>query len=174
MIELGIRLGRSLALGATPAVRKSLYSPQATGHAKPMKSILCLLLLSPAVIFAGDLKIEDAWIRAVPSSSKSTAAFMTLVNKTDKPVLVTAGTCPVAGEVRPMITTKQGDGVMGMAFVESFSVPAKGKRILEPGGDHIMLMQLKEVPQAGSTVPMVLTTESGGKQGRIHLEVPVR
>jgi len=139
-----------------------------------MKKFLCLLFLSPAMIFAGDLKIEDAWIRAVPSSSKSTAAFMTLVNKTDKPVLVTAGACPVAGEVRPMVTTKQADGVMGMAFVENFSVPAKGRRVLEPGGDHIMLMQLKEVPKAGSVVSLVLTTETGGKQGRIHLEVPVR
>lgn len=139
-----------------------------------MKSLLCLLLLLPAASIAGDLEVEGAWIRAVPPSSKSTAAFMTLVNRTDRPVLVTAGTCPLAGEVRPMATTKQPGGVMGMAFVENFSVPAKGTRVLEPGGDHIMLMQLKEVPHAGSTVPLVLTTESGGKQGQIRLDVPVR
>lgn len=133
-----------------------------------------LLFLSPAVIFAGDVEVEGAWIRAVPPSSKATAAFMTLVNRSEKPVLVTGGTSPVAGEIKPMITTKQGDGVMGMGFVESFSVPAKGRRVLEPGGDHIMLMKLREVPGAGSVVPLVLTTESGGKTGHIRLEIPVR
>jgi len=139
-----------------------------------MNRILSLLFLSSSLVFSGDLNVEDAWIRAVPSSSRSTAAFMTLVNKTDKPVLVTAGTCPIAGEVRPMITTKQDNGVMGMAFVESFSIPAKGSRVLEPGGDHIMLMKLREVPKAGDKVSLVLTTESAGKTGHIHLEIPVR
>ena len=139
-----------------------------------MNRTLCLLFLSASVIFAGDLKIEDPWIRAVPPSSKATAAFMTLVNNTDKPVLVTSGTCPIAGEIRPMITTKQADGVMGMAFVESFSVPAHGRRVLEPGGDHIMLVKLKEVPRAGSVVSLVLTTESGGEKGHVRLDLPVR
>ena len=139
-----------------------------------MNRILSLLFLSSSLVFSGDLNVEDAWIRAVPSSSRSTAAFMTLVNKTDKPVLVTAGACPIAGEVRPMITTKQDNGVMGMAFAESFSIPAKGSRVLEPGGDHIMLMKLKEVPKAGDKVSLVLTTESAGKTGHIHLEIPVR
>ena len=139
-----------------------------------MNRILCLLFLSASPLFAGDLKIEDAWIRAVPPSSKATAAFMTIINKTDTPVLITGGTCPVAQEIRPMITTKQANGVMGMAVADSFAIPAKGQRVFEPGSDHIMLMNLKEVPKAGSTVSLVLTTESGGKAGAIHLDVPVR
>ena len=153
---------------------KSLSSPRATGHAEPMNRILCLLFLSASVIFAGDLKIEDAWIRAVPPSSTTTAAFMTIINNTDRPVLITGGTCAVAQEIRPMVTTKQGNGVMGMALAENFPVPPKGKRVFEPGGDHLMLMKLTEVPKAGSTVSLVLTTESGGKAGAIHLDVPVR
>ena len=139
-----------------------------------MTRILCLLFLSASLVFAGDLKIEGAWIRAVPPSSTATAAFMTIINKTDTPVLITGGTCPVAQEIRPMITTRQANGVMGMAVAESFAIPAKGQRVFEPGGDHIMLMNLKEVPKAGSTVALVLTTESGGKAGAIHLDVPVR
>ena len=135
---------------------------------------VALITLTLQSLYAGDLQIEDAWIRAVPPSSKATAAFMTLVNKSGQPVLVTGGSCPVAGEIKPMITTKQGDGVMGMSFVDSFSVPAGGKRILEPGGDHIMLMKLKEVPKTGSTVSLELITPSGGQTGHIHLEVPVR
>jgi len=139
-----------------------------------MNRFLCPLFLSASLVFAGDLKIEDAWIRAVPPSSKTTAAFMTIINKSDRPVLITGGTCPVAQEIRPMITTKQGNGVMGMALAESFAIPAKGKRVFEPGGDHLMLMNLTEVPKAGSTVPLVLTAESGGVKSHIHLDAPVR
>ena len=139
-----------------------------------MNRILCALFLSSGLNFAGDLKIVDAWIRAVPPSSKATAAFMTIVNKSDTPVLITGGSCQLAGEIKPMITTKQDDGVMGMALVKCFAVPAKGKRVLEPGGDHLMLMKLSEVPRAGSIVPLVLTTEAGGKPGSIRLDVPVR
>lgn len=139
-----------------------------------MNRILTVLLLCSGLIFAGDLKVEDAWIRAVPPSSKATAAFMTITNRSDTPVLITGGTCPVAQEIRPMITTNQGNGVMGMAFAENFTIPAKGKRVLEPGGDHLMLMKLTEVPKAGTTVPLVLTTDSGGKPGTIRLDVPVR
>ncbi len=140
----------------------------------PVNRLLPALLLSSGLLCAGDIKIEDPWIRAVPPSSKSTAVFMTIVNKSDHPVSISGGESPVAGEVKPMITTKLGNGVMGMAFVESFSIPARGRRVLEPGGDHLMLMKLREVPQAGSTVALVLTTESGGKAGKISLSVPVR
>ena len=139
-----------------------------------MNRILCALLLSSGLSMAGDLKIVDAWLRAVPPSSKATAVFMTIINTGATPALITGGPCRVAGEIQPMLTTKQDDGVMGMAFVKSFTVPARGKRVLEPGGDHLMLMKLSEVPRAGATVPLVLTTESGGKPGSIRLDVPVR
>jgi hypothetical protein len=151
-----------------------LYSKIATKHAETMNRFLCLLLLSPSLCFAGDLTIENPWVRAVPPSSKATAAFMTIVNSSDHPISITGGSSPVAGEVKPMITTKKADGVMGMEFVESFPIPAKGRRVLEPGGDHIMMMQLREVPKAGDTIKLVLTTASGGKAGKISLEVPVR
>jgi len=139
-----------------------------------MKRILCALLLSCGPVIAGDIKIEDAWIRAVPPSSQATAAFMTIVNKGDTPVIITGGTSPIAGEIKPMITTKQADGVMGMAFVESFSIPAKGRRVLAPGGDHLMLMKLTTVPKAGAIVSLVLKTDSEGKPGKLSLELPVR
>lgn len=142
-----------------------------------MKLCMAVLLAATGLLNAGDLKIEDPWIRAVPPSSKATAAFMTITNKTDKPVMISGGSSPVAGEVKPMITTKsQVDGreVMGMEFVDSFPVAAGKKRVLEPGGDHIMLMKLKEVPKAGAVVPLTLTIESGGEKETVTLNVPVR
>lgn len=142
-----------------------------------MKKILSVLVLSSGMLCAGEFKIENPWIRAVPPSSKSTAAFMTIANNSDKPLTVTGGSSPVAGEIKPMITTKSkvnGQEVMGMEFVDSFTVDAGKKRILEPGADHIMLMKLKEVPKAGTLVPLTLEIESGGRKEKISLQVPVR
>ncbi|TSA36826.1 MAG: copper chaperone PCu(A)C [Verrucomicrobiaceae bacterium] len=142
-----------------------------------MKRILSVLILSSGLLCAGDIEIENPWIRAVPPSSGATAAFMTIANHSDKLLTVTGGSTPVAREVKPMVTTKSrvnGQEVMGMEFVTSFTVEAEKKRVLEPGGDHIMLMKLKEVPKAGAVVPLTLEIESGGRKEKITLQIPVR
>jgi hypothetical protein len=142
-----------------------------------MKKILTAIVLSSGLLCAGEIKIENPWIRAVPPSSGATAAFMTIANHSDKTVTVTGGSTPVAREVKPMVTTKSkvnGQEVMGMEFVDSFTVEAGKKRVLEPGADHIMLMKLKEVPKAGSVVPLTLEIEAGGRKETIMLQVPVR
>lgn len=142
-----------------------------------MKLCLAMIFAAAGLLAAGDVKFEDPWIRAVPPTSKATAAFLTVLNKTDAPVTISGGSCPLAGEVKPMITTKSkvdGREVMGMEFVESFAVAAGKKRVLEPGGDHIMLMKLTSVPKAGSVVPLTLQIESGGKKESVTLNVPVR
>lgn len=99
---------------------------------------------------------------------------MVIVNKGAKPLTLVAATSPISREVRPMITTKTPDGLMGMEFVETFPVAAGKKRTLEPGADHIMLMKLKEVPKAGTSVQMTLTFESGGKREEVTFLAPVR
>jgi len=137
-------------------------------------SICSAALLGAQAMFAGDIEIKDPWVRAVPPSSSATAAFMVIINKGDKPATLVDSTSPIAREVKPMITTKQDNGMMGMEFADSFQVAAGKKRILEPGADHIMLMKLKSVPQAGTTVPLALTFESAGKRQEIRINAPVR
>ena len=131
-------------------------------------------LLGAQAVFAGDIEIKDPWVRAVPPSSADTAAFMVIFNKGGKLAALVESTSPVAREVKPMVTTRQANGMMGMEFAESFLIAAGKKRILEPGADHIMLMKLKSVPKAGTTVPLVLTFESAGKRQEIKIEAPVR
>jgi len=133
-----------------------------------------LLLMAAGPAAGGDIEIVDPWVRAVPPASPATAAFMVIVNKGAKPITLVAATSPISREVKPMITTKTADGLMGMEFVESFPVAAGKKRILEPGADHIMLMKLKEVPKAGTSVRMTLTFESGGKREEMSFLAPVR
>lgn len=115
------------------------------------------------------LQVEKPWIFAVPPGAKDTAAFMTLVNPGTTPIRLTGGSSPAAGRVAPMITTKT-DGRMGMQDVDSIEVPAGGRAVLKPGGDHLMIYDLKAPLKSGQTVQLTLTLDPGGS---MTIEVPV-
>jgi periplasmic copper chaperone A len=137
-----------------------------------MKKYLILMVLafcSPMVAAEVHLRVEGAWIQAVPPGIHETAIFMVLVNPGPEPVRIVGGTTPVAKRVTPMLTTKE-DGRMGMKDVSFFEVPSGGRVILRPGGDHLMVYGLKKNLQAGETVSLVLQLRPGGQ---VSLEVPV-
>jgi copper(I)-binding protein len=52
-------------------------------------------------------------------------------------------------------------GMMSMRQVTEIPVPADGSVALEPGGYHVMLLDLKQDLTAGQTVPVTLTFSSG-------------
>lgn len=53
-------------------------------------------------------------------------------------------------------------GMTGMQPVDRIEIPAGGTVRLEPGGYHLMLMDLTEMPAVGSTVELTLTFETAG------------
>lgn len=139
--------------------------------------LFALLLLAIALpVRAGEspVVIENAWVRAVPPGSPATAAYMTIVNTGDTPLILTGGTAAIAKMVRPMITVKKtvnGKEVIGMELVESLKIPAGGKAILKPGGDHIMIMEMSEHPAPGSTLKLTLRFEPGNLGVELNLPV---
>ncbi len=113
------------------------------------------------------IEIVTPWVRAVPSSMKATAAYFVIRNGGAEPVSLVGGSTTVAGMVAPMISTKRDEGgqeVMGMETVPKLEVPAGGETVLEPGGDHLMLMKLKELPKVGETVEITLKFEPGDRE----------
>ncbi|MGL4455795.1 MAG: copper chaperone PCu(A)C, partial [Plesiomonas sp.] len=52
-------------------------------------------------------------------------------------------------------------GVMSMQAVAQIAIPAKGTMILQPGGLHIMLLNLHQALPEGTTVPLTLTFDNG-------------
>lgn len=145
-----------------------------------MKSILLALvfvattqLLSVAAEPA--IEIVKPWVRAVPSSMTATAAYFTIKNNTAEPIQLVGGSTEIAKLVEPMIETREergGQEVMGMRTVDALEVPANGELELKPGGDHLMLMQLVEVPVEGTEVKIVL--EFGPGDQSVSIVVPVR
>jgi periplasmic copper chaperone A len=135
---------------------------------------LFLLEICPLIADQPNIKVDGAWMRAVPPSATDTAVYLTIINLGEDKVVLTGGKTPIADSVEPMITTKSGEGAkqeLGMASVDSLEVPPGGKLVLEPGGNHLMVMGLKKHPAEGEKVNLTITLEPGNHE--IQLEIPV-
>lgn len=111
---------------------------------------------------AAVLQVADASVK-VPSAEMPdmTGAFGMITNPTDSPVTIVSGSSPVAGMVE-LHEMAMVDGKMVMQQKEGGFPIAAGETIeLKPGGNHIMLMDLKEPIEAGDMVSITLTTDTG-------------
>lgn len=121
----------------------------------PMVALCCALPAS-----AGEVKIENPWVRGTVAGQAATGAFMTIIAK-DGGALVSA-TSPVAGVVE-LHTMKLEAGVMTMRPMPRLDLPAGKPVQLEPGGYHVMLMDLKQPLKPGDVVPITLKLEGRDK-----------
>jgi copper(I)-binding protein len=120
------------------------------------------------------IKVEGAWMRAVPPSTSDTAIYFTIINSGKDKLALKGATTSFADSVEPMITTKSGQGAsqrLGMEAVDSLEIPAGGKLVLEPGGNHLMVMGLKKHPLEGEKVNIAIKLEPGNRE--IQLQIPV-
>lgn len=90
----------------------------------------------------------------------TTAAYFTLENRSDRADRLVSVASPVARRAE-LHESRVENGVMRMRPVEGIAVPAGGSVRLEPGGLHVMLMELSEPIAEGRRVPLTLTFESG-------------
>jgi hypothetical protein len=126
-------------------------------------STLLLLGSVASPVSADSLTIDNAWVRAMPPSVKSTAAYMKVTNGSDSPVEIVE----VASEAADMVQMHEHsmkDGMMSMQQVFSVQVPANSEFMFAPGGHHIMLMGLTAALEEGDSVELTLTTKSGDSQ----------
>jgi hypothetical protein len=108
---------------------------------------------------AAGVTAQDPWVKT--ASTGMTAAFVTLVNGTDKPDVLVSAATPAAGMVQLHEMVMQ-DGQMVMQEKKGgIEVPANGSAVLEPGGNHIMLMELAAPIKVGDDVTITLTFQSG-------------
>lgn len=105
---------------------------------------------------AGLVTVEDAWVKAAESGMS--AAFGTLENTGTSEVVVTSVSSPTSPALELHETVDDGAGQMVMREREGgFAIPAGGSLVLEPGGNHIMLMELTDPLLAGDEVTFTLT-----------------
>lgn len=132
----------------------------ATGAATPTES-------APA----GDtVTIEDGWVKSADEGMS--AAFGTLVNDGDQDVTVVSAESPASSMLELHETVENEAGEMIMREIEGgFVIPAGGSITLEPGADHLMLMDLTGPLKAGDTVSVTLTFSD---DSTYEFEAPVK
>jgi periplasmic copper chaperone A len=143
-----------------------------------MMTRLVLLLLSGVfgTAFADDapIRVENAWLQAVPPVADATAAYMRIKNLGPTPLKLTGASSSIAAKIEPMITTRSernGQEIMGMANVESLEIPPGGVLELKPGGSHLMIMGLTSHPKEGDRVKLTVRFAPGDQ--RFDVDLPV-
>lgn len=110
-----------------------------------------------------ELTIENAWVRASEYSDHEggmTGVFATISNGSDHDVVLTGGSTDIAMMVQ---THEVVDGMM-QETENGITIPAGGSVTLEPGGLHVMLMDLKQPILAGDKINFTFAFDDGSEQ----------
>ena len=108
---------------------------------------------------AGQLSIGHATARFL-LEGRPGAVFLSIDNKGSADRLVAASSA-LSPRVELHTHTMDND-VMRMRPVEAIEIPAGTVTELKSGGYHIMMFDVKSMPEKGSTVPLTLTFENAG------------
>ncbi len=139
-----------------------------------MNTLLRTLLMLAAVGTASawaQVKVENAWARATVQGQKATGAFMKLT--APQATRLVAVSTPVAG-VSEIHEMKMDGGVMKMRALPALELPANQAVELQPGGYHLMLMDLKAPLAKDGSIALTLTfKDAKGVESRQQVSVPV-
>ncbi|WP_430516794.1 copper chaperone PCu(A)C [Bradyrhizobium yuanmingense] len=111
----------------------------------------------------GDLVISQAWSRATPGGAKVAGGYLTIENKGSAADRLVSVSADIAGkaEIHEMAMD---NGVMKMRALDKGLAIEPGKTVkLAPGGNHLMLQELKGPFKQGDKVPVTLQFEKAGK-----------
>lgn len=106
------------------------------------------------------LTLLEGWAKA--TEDPMTGVFGTLANSTGEDIHLVEVRSEVADMAELHVTVDDGAGGRIMKMAEDgFVIPAGGEHVLEPGGDHLMLMKLTAPIATGEDVDVVLVDADG-------------
>ncbi len=122
-------------------------------------------------ITKGDLVISAPWLRATPAGAEVAAGYLVITNKGTSAERLVSFSTDLAAQPEVHEMSNEG-GVMKMRpLAKGLVIPAGGSVKLEPGGYHLMLLQLKRPLAAGQRYKATLVFE---KAGPVEVEFEVR
>jgi len=121
--------------------------------------------------WAANISVTEAWARATMPGQKVSGAYMRIRSDADARLIGVSSTAVPRVEVHEM---KMDGDVMRMREVQSVELPKDKVVSLEPGGYHIMLMNLPKPIAAGEVIPLTLVVESGGKRQTVEVKAEAR
>lgn len=116
------------------------------------------------------IEIQDAWARPGRMNGVS-AIYMKVLNGSSEADSLIFLSSPVAGLTEVHETYQREEGIMGMRQVEQVIIPALDFLTLEPGGMHVMLMQLNRELAEGDEVELTIDFANAGE---INVNAPVQ
>ena len=133
-------------------------------------TLLAMIACTP--IYADSVKVDNAWARATAPGQPVGAAFMDLAADANMTLLSAHSPASKSVELHTMSMDK---GVMVMRQLKKIDLP-KGKTVnLQPGGLHLMLIDLNTPLEGGKTTQVTLRLKnSRGKTSELSIDVPVR
>lgn len=134
-----------------------------------LAALFATAFVMPALAQQSPISVTDAWARATPPGAKTGAAYFTVKDGGTAPDRLLSASTPVAGMAQ-LHTTISDNGVMKMRPVDGIDVKPGTPLTLQPGGYHLMLMQLKAPLKEGDHFPLTLTF---AKAGTVETEVKV-
>lgn len=136
-----------------------------------LKLFLISVLLSSAGCGAGgELGVSGAWARPAETGQNS-ALYFVVDNPTGQAdtLLAVRGTAAAALEMH--LSRVDENGVVSMERQETVPVPERGTVEFQPGGLHVMLVEVAEPLQPGDRITVYFEFQNAGE---IEVEVPVR
>jgi copper(I)-binding protein len=130
-----------------------------------------LLLAGPAQA-AELVKVLDPWARATVPGQRVGGVYMELVAREN---LRLTGVKSAAAESAQVHQMKMENGMMRMRAVPFLELPRGKSVMLEPGGYHVMLFDLKQSLVTGQKLKLELTVEdAAGHRHRVPVEAMIR
>jgi copper(I)-binding protein len=141
---------------------------------RPARTARLLLLPAAALVVAplagcGDdeaagsdssITVDDAWVKATEATM--TGSFGVITNAGDSDLVVVSAETSVSDTTELHEVVMSGDEMVMRQKDGGFVVPAGGEHILEPGSDHVMIMNLQQPVEPGDEIDITLTFDDGG------------
>lgn len=116
------------------------------------------------------LDFSAAWIAEAPPNAQVMAGYMTISNKTDNALDITAISSASFKKVE-MHQSKESDGFAKMQPQKKLTVPARGTLTLKSGGYHLMLIGPKQWFKQGDKITLDFTLSN---QSHVTLGIRVK
>ena len=126
-------------------------------------TFFCLTLAFSAICSAGSssssLSFKDAWISEAPPVSKVLAAYMKILNHSDKAIVINTIESEDFSRIEFHRTIHEND-IAKMRQQKILTVPESGSLTLEPGSYHLMLFNpVKRMTAGDSSIFTVNTAD---------------
>lgn len=125
------------------------------------------IILATLVLLGGNalpatagLALQDFWIRAMPPGQSMTAAYGKITNTGESPEGIIDASLPFAQRIE-FHKSVEHEGAMRMQAITDLTLAPGQTLTLMPGGAHMMVMGVDDMPQEGERFDLCVDSTAG-------------